>query len=307
MKIFFYKIVIFFIPIAIIFSIIEYKLRIIPNNYSYKSSYLDRNAEKIEVLILGNSHSFYGLNPSYIEYSCFNAANVSQTINIDYFILKKYLTKFKSLKLVIIPISYSSLFSFIEEGKGQWRIKNYCIYYNYPSYDVKNHFEILNGKMNYHINRITNYHFQNKGDINCSKLGFGLDYKFKHKLNFEVTGKEAAIRHTKENINNTLIRSKQLLRRIFDDCSLRGIKVVLFTPPAHRDYRKWIDEEQFKLMDYECKSLVKESSNVYYYSYFESDKFEDIDFFDADHLNHRGARKLSVILNKLVIKKINNE
>src|SRR4051812_34687098 len=95
----------FFLP-ALLFTIIsEALLRNIPNSYSIKKHYMDANASRIEVLILGGSHSYYNIDPAFLKETGFNFANVLQTLNFDSALLEKYGPQFNHLKWIIIPIS----------------------------------------------------------------------------------------------------------------------------------------------------------------------------------------------------------
>ena len=67
MKTFIYKLMIFIIPVFFLALTIEVLIRLIPNDYLLKKDYLDKNSDKIEVLILGSSHSFFDLNPVYFS------------------------------------------------------------------------------------------------------------------------------------------------------------------------------------------------------------------------------------------------
>ena len=112
------------IPIVLFFLVLEIAIRNIPNDYQLKKEYLDKNAEEINTLILGSSHTFYGVNPEYFSKKTFNAAYVSQSLDLDFEILNAYNSKLKKLKTVIIPISYFSLFETLETDIEKWRIKN---------------------------------------------------------------------------------------------------------------------------------------------------------------------------------------
>ena len=107
----------------------EVVLRNIPNDYIYKKKYLDVYSNEIETLVLGSSHSFYGVNPAFFFKNTFNASHISQSFDYDLEILEKYDGYLGELKTVVIPISYFSLFHKLESGSESWRIKNYIIYY----------------------------------------------------------------------------------------------------------------------------------------------------------------------------------
>ncbi|MDR2410253.1 MAG: hypothetical protein LBE13_19380 [Bacteroidales bacterium] len=79
----------YLLPVLLFLILLEILLRNIPNDYSYKKKYLDTQFCNIETLILGNSHSFYGIDPVYFSTNTFNAAHVSQSLDYDYEILKQ--------------------------------------------------------------------------------------------------------------------------------------------------------------------------------------------------------------------------
>ena len=60
--------------------------------------------------------------------NCFNASNVSQTYIYDLEILKKYEYNWANLKVIVLPVSYFSLFMKLEASKEYWRVKDYVIY-----------------------------------------------------------------------------------------------------------------------------------------------------------------------------------
>jgi len=75
------------IPIFFAMFFYERVLREIPNNYSYKKEYLDKNASQVEILFLGSSHIFFGINPKYMTRKTFSGAHNSQLLTFDLAIL----------------------------------------------------------------------------------------------------------------------------------------------------------------------------------------------------------------------------
>src|SRR5574339_19425 len=88
----------FLLPVFFLGSVMEGLIRNIPNDYSYKRGYLDKNAGSIEVLFLGSSHAYRDIDPALIHANSFNAAYVSQSLYYDNRILKKYETQWSHLK-----------------------------------------------------------------------------------------------------------------------------------------------------------------------------------------------------------------
>ena len=73
-------------------------------------------------------------------------------------------------------------------------------------------------------------------------------------------------------------------------------------PPACADYITRLYQPQWQKTISFCNKLEEGFDNCVFVNYFEDTIFKDSDFFDADHLNHNGAQKLSKDLNTYLIK-----
>jgi len=67
----------FILPFALLFVALEVFYRYAPNNYSVKNQQINKHSDETEVLLFGDSHCLYGLNPHYFSKKTFNLSNVS--------------------------------------------------------------------------------------------------------------------------------------------------------------------------------------------------------------------------------------
>lgn len=296
-----FKILLFFLPIVLIAISLEILLRNIPNDYSFKSDYLDKKANKVEVLILGGSHAFYGLNPRYISRNCFNASYVSQSLNYDLEILKKYDGNWNKLSYVLIPISYTTLFSRLELGDEAWRSKNYAIYYGINiNNKLINYSEVLSISLPINITRLIKHYIQGEKNLFSSTLGWGLDYSSQIHNNLEESGRIAAIRHSNSKnvyFNDNLV----FLQNLIDFTLKRDVKLIFFTPPSYISYKENLNKDRLKLIVSTMDHFQNENKNVLYVNLIDDNSFKAQDYFDADHLNEIGAMKLSGELDSLIV------
>ncbi len=300
MNTFIKKTFIFILPVILILSIFEFLLRTIPNDYSLKKKYLDKNSEEIEILVLGSSHSFRGINPEFFSYNSFNASNVSQHIKQDCFIFNKYKDDLINLKYIVLPISYFSLFKGLEDGIEHWRIKNYNIYFNsYYSCNIKYYFEIFNSRFKDNVKRIKKYYRKNNNSVTCTPLGFSRIPVVLDQIGLDESGKAAALRHGSREFGR-LEKNILLLATLIADCNERGVEVVLFTPPAHRAYRKHLSQNNLDIINASIQKLCNRFNNVSYFYFLDDSRFENNCFSNADHLNQAGAKKLTLIINELL-------
>ncbi len=290
----------FMIPVLLMGGSIEVLIRNIPNDYSYKRGYLDKNASDVEILFLGSSHAYRDINPVYIDANSFNAAYVSQSLYYDYRILEKYNDNWTHLEYIVIPVSYFSLFYELEDSPESWRIKNYSIYYSMrTTYHIADYSELLSNKLNINLERIYAYYSAGQSSITSSKLGWGATGKTGVKLDLIEEGKRAAQRHTvasdiyfDENVN--------VLRSIISFADAQDAQVIFYTPPAFKTYVENLDEKQLSLTMLTMTELDNTYSNVIYLSFLTSNLFVQGDFYDADHMNEIGARKFTLEIGKLI-------
>ena len=292
------------IPIIVIAVIMEILLRNIPNDYSNKKKYLDDHSSQIETLILGSSHSLYGFNPEYFTSRTFNASYVSQTLNFDYDIFHHY--QFESLKTIVLPISYFSLWENLRNGPESWRVKNYIVYLDLDSKLMADHSEVLSNRVNINLKRLALYYIFGETNVICSQLGWGTNFKSEYARDLIETGKNRANKNTYDinsvKFQNIFNDNKQLLNIFIKECEKRNIRLLLLNPPAFKTFRNNLKTKQLQITVETSEEFASAYDNCKYLNLIDHSNFIAEDFYDADHLSEMGAKKLSKLINE----KINN-
>ena len=300
MKKFIKTIFIFSFPIILFLISIEILLRRIPNDYAYKANYLNKNAGKLEVLFLGNSHTYYGIAPQFIRYKSFNASHIAQSLQCDAAIFKKYLPNLQSLKVIVIPIDYFSLYYSLEKSGEPWRKKNYNIYYNLKvGNSISDYFEITNSMFNGNLHRVKAFFLHNTNDIYCNNSGWGTNYNSSNNQDLIKTGLSNAQRNTVNNYDYFQLNIN-VLNEVIEIAKSKNIKIILFTSPAYKTETMHFNQKQLDTTIAVATNLATTNKNVKYYNFTSDTAFVDKDFYDADHLNEIGARKFSLKINELI-------
>lgn len=290
------KILLFLIiPILLLFFL-EFLVREIPNNYSYKNKYLAKNSSNLEIFSLGSSHAIYAIDPMFFDKRGFNGAHVSQSLSYDFLIWEEYKSSMDNLKVLVLPISYFTLFSDLGDGSEAWRLKNYSLYYNFKSDQLKHNIEILNQKP-LSIARMFVKMLVGRTNLTISELG--VSNRYSQQQDLEVTGKSAALRHTKTNFTR-LDKNIEYLSTILTYCDEKDIKVILITTPTTDYYWKNLNPKQLSLMYSTIEETIKDYPNAKYFDFLKDPSFIYADFRDADHLNPKGAEKFSIKLNSII-------
>ncbi|TDG37691.1 hypothetical protein EZJ43_00940 [Pedobacter changchengzhani] len=296
------KLTIFVLPILFLAICGEYLVRRIPNDYSQKQTYLDNHADDINVLFLGNSHIYYGINPEYIRNKSYNAAYISQSIDYDLAILELYKDHWKELKYIIIPIDYFSLDSKLGTSVEAWRVKNYTIYYNIDidQKSVKNNSEMLSSNLKINSEKLNNFYLKKESAITSNKFGWGTSYNSGKNKDLDRTGMTAALRHTVKD-DDTHKNNLRILKNIIQFGKQRNIKIILITCPTYKTYYDNLNLNQLHNTITAVTDIAKKN-NVDYYNWLKDKSFDKSDFYDADHLNEIGAKKLTMKIDSLIQK-----
>jgi len=307
----------FLLPLVLILLFIEYNLSLVPNSYNVKRNFFEEKINKIDVLVVGSSISLYGINPAYFSHTGFNLANVSQTEFYDKRLTLKYIDKIPNLKLVIIPIGYSGLYSQLHDSKEDWRDYFYYHFWNIrykdlPLFDARRYSYIALYSLDV-TKKYIRSHFkplEKMGDI-CNEYGYAPnDSAGKNTRISDISGRARALSHTQGYINQV---KKNEMQFIIDDldgflADLRGrhIKVVFITPPVYHTYSEYCNKQILAINDSVIHSL-SEKYNAPYYNYFSDPRFTIDDFADNDHLCTNGATRFSNIINNdIIIPSLNN-
>lgn len=290
----------FLVPLIIIGVTLEVALRQIPNDYEFKNSQIDLEKEFIKTLILGSSHSMYGLNPEYFTEQAYNLGHVSQTIDLDYYLLEKYIKVLPKLKTVIVRLSYTTMHEQIKTGAESWRLKDYNLYYNLNvSNALKYESEGLSVKLKNNLTRLKDYYLDHKKMIKVETTGWA-SFEEEHAMrSIETVGPIVAKKHTAK--DDMLVEENlQFLDKLVKLCDDEGIKVLLVTLPAHKSYRDNLEKHQLEVVVSAGEKMKKKYHHCRYLNLLKDDDFKDEDFYDADHLNRDGAKKLSILVDGFI-------
>ena len=288
------------LPIAILLGIGEYMVRQVPNSYSHKEKCIRKYHDQLETLVLGNSHSFYGIKPQLLDGSAFNLANVSQTFPYDRFLLEKY--PYPKLHTVVLTVSYPSFFEQrLEEGRFWYLCSYYKIYMDCPDHSDFSYYNFEASNMDNYRKKLELY-LKHSSRIDCDAYGWGTTYKLSRKdmkaWNDGSGAVEAVGRHTytwDEAVENARINFPAV-KGIADFCNGKNIRLFLVTTPCTPEYNALVDQRQLKEM-YVLVDSLRKTNEFVHLDYMQDKRFAGDDFFDSDHLSVVGAEKFSKILN----------
>ena len=273
----------------------ELLLHAFPHEKLYKSRWMDRHAEEVQVLVLGSSNTNRAIIPTTLGLgSGFSCAGPSQDLLNDSWILHRYVERMDSLRYVIVDMNYlTPLLSIDYEDSYDALRKSYRIYWGNPSYAVKwwewaevSRFNWLAWYKDFIAEKDTIY---TDGFMSRPSDRYDEDdwryYAWMTAKDHTMIDDSNAERILKTNID--------VLRRMAATCQERGVQMVMVTCPVHEFFYSQMDQRQVELMHRVSDSLCAEYPNVSYMDFMTCPLFTAEDMSNANHLNRHGAVRFS--------------
>jgi len=304
--IFFRKIFVFTLPLLLFFGLLELRLQGVANTYNMKRKNLESCLDSVEVLVVGSSHGLNGVNPKYLRARTYNLANTSQTLYYDEALVLKYADRMPKLRVIVMPISYFSFFGNLEDIEEEWRTYYYDYFWGIGCDYTENRFDLRKRSLTALYTPLTTLKYTVKGfrthEVDSlERSGYmRKDTSAYYGTINDSTGLAKVRQHESE---RRLGRRGKIVGRLdafLNVMRKKGIEVVFITTPVWRTYSKFLDQRILA----DNAGILAGLERKYGYRYFDygnDRRFGLSDFANNDHLNDRGARKFSRILDAEVI------
>lgn len=299
----------FLIPILLILGAAELCLRELPTSYTIKDDQLTASAADIELLILGNSHATYGLDPGLFSLDAFNIASVNQSLYFDKRITLKYLDRLKKLKYVLISLDFHSLYLSDEGLRNIWSYYGYGIDYKHSlSFATKNCY-LYGYKGIVALDFIERALDRKYRVIRSVDADYDLDLNHPYANGYvgKVGGPYLTDQDNRERAAffNDIVRSSDEkdsitgdLEDFIDTLKQRGIIPILVTLPCFGPYRGFLDKKIMAQNLIDIRAICHKYQ-IPYWNYFTM-PLDSSYFYNSDHLNEKGARVVSLLVNRRV-------
>ncbi len=289
-------------PILLVLGGVEFEVRKMPTTLSTKKALLDRRAARTDVLVLGNSQAFLGIDPGRLSDSATSAAAHSQSLRCDEAITTLYLGQMGRLRTVVISLSYFSLRYLLEQSEP-WREFFYRYYFQVPEETPvrwpwhPRHFLFManyGGK-----NTLGLLVYGASRDLGIDRRGWfpsgcGAD------VLSEAEGAARMAQHTRAMRESAVAGNTRLLDRFIARLRQRGIAVVLATLPVSRTYSVHMDGRIHQELTTVVGGLAARHG-ASFRDYLTDSRFTRMDFYDYDHLCAAGAQKFTDVLKTELI------
>lgn len=248
-------------------------------------------AKNPETLIIGSSHGACGIICSIIDSNGLNLCFDSIDLYLSDIMGEYFIRKFNSIKRLVVTYSlFSNGYEVEKIPSTRYTLDGLDVFLGIDARRIKSR------KDNSILSSIRYYKKQYIDNITDKNI-----YREKNGDQKELltpapqASKETVENHIKHYLRNN--SQNQYLEKLIKFCSDRNIDVYVIITPVREDYKLEVikacgKDELFKDVINVCQSYGK----AHLLSYFFSEKFVSGDFRDSDHLNIKGAKKLSNII-----------
>lgn len=244
-----------------------------------------------ELLILGNSRNYRGLNPSRFNLSTYNFSHDNDSYNQMYYKLIYLLEKDVSIKYLLVGIDYFQ-FSFKAESRnyvyGRWFDSTYLKDFDKSIYS----YNIVNIKSSLHPRKLLPlFEDRSKGILKDNGQYILPDVAKKND-------------HIDRDINRLVFQEKYF-EKIIETCKSKNILVFMVMLPLRENEIKSYSKDKINSFNTFIDSYAN-GSEVFYINYSELEEFSYVDYTDITHLNEDAANRISIKLNNEILWLINS-
>ena len=298
------------------------------NSFEYDRLYLSGKLHslsvrpEVRIFIAGSSYAMVGLLESAMPRPAVNAAVNAQDPYYSLLCAKKAIALRPEIDTILLPLAYYFFFSDLADHPSDYSL-SILSFVDIPVFQdrhgyagdlkVRSMGELPNPVIDAMCERTE---LQKQGeDLMAEKLsrlpyfndtykkrppGGMLSYCFQEKTD-EQNQKVGAIRAYSHNQNYHMGHGRKnlaLLDEFLTQMDREKRRVILFVPPVTDFYRDAVSREMQDSYYQLVLPLVKQHPSCVFVDLFDSPQFDRSDFQDYDHLNQKGAEKLSKLLAK---------
>jgi hypothetical protein len=294
------KAVVFALPLSIGYIALELELRKVVNPYNSARAQADAGARNCEVLVLGSSNAAWGVDASALSAPGLNLANPMQSLYYDLGIAERYLPRMPHVKLVILPLSYTTFEGEATDWHSSDRIYYYAHFWGIPPqgqtlfdsprwsltalYGVR--MSIAYARKSFNVNTSPTF----KAALPAPPLPV-----------LESSAADLAAEYVKmvkeEHLPDNVARLGRLAKLV-EQC---GAKLVLIETPTQNMFLRHLSQTVLAQDMRARDEFLKRHPGVGYLDFLSDRRFDAGDFWDSAHLNPHGATKLAKILDEELV------
>lgn len=284
---------------------LEIVTRNIPSTDKTLALYLEKEKNNISTLILGASQNKRAIDPKYLSLATLNMAHSRQDYWIDYQLLQKMSTQLPSLQRVVISSTARHFESPV--GRSSWQFTPLLLHYDLNIFNRTTYFKdrllFLSNPRFYDLQLRKYYLHKDRPKI--SELGYYYDsYRSPFiKLNLDSLEIQNTYVDNYPKLNKKNISyNYPWFSEIVKFCNEQNLDLVITSTPTLEIYNAHIDPLIIRRRDSILQHTVLKFPDVKLFNQENDISYKIEDFYDYNHLNHKGAEKFTKRLDNFIMK-----
>lgn len=298
------------------------------DDFTYDRLYLTAKLSKIQneqsrILLAGSSYTMTGLLENKMPYPSVNLAVNAQDLYYTLLSVKEAISRSQNMDTIVISFAYYFFFSNMNDNPSDYMLSIlskiiYPIYKKLNGY--KGELKEISVKVDespiceaivdisvirdlYYsavIKELGNMQYFNRIK---KRPEYGLlNYSFLEKTDEQnfAAGKVRAEGHNAGFDIDRGVINRELLDKFLDNMEELNKKIILFIPPATKFYKESVSKDMINSYQQLVMPIVNSHKCCALIDLFNSQEFNEQDFQDYDHVNEKGAEKLSEIIAKYI-------
>ena len=285
---FWIRLSLFVAPLLVLFTWLEWGLAGMPNSFTVKKQHLREQAEKIEVLFLGNSQMMKGIDPCLLPVPAYNLANVSQTLYYDSALLSQVAPTLPKLRQVVMQLSYFSLWQEMQDTepfRDQFYARYWGVYYpevERLSFPQISYTALYGPREAFRLGRTGFAMMDTLNDCGYQPTDSLL-------VNEALAEERIAVHHHSMRQKN-VANNERRLHAMAQFCEEKGIKLSVLILPVHPYY---LAKQRAHLRQRNEETLAALKAKGVQVIDCQDWEWAESHFCDADHLSKEGAALLT--------------
>ena len=296
------RLAVFALPLLLGWGVLEWGMRRVPNSNSEKRDRLAAMAGDVETLVLGSSEAYYGIAAGEFSSPAFNLANNSQTLYYDDQILARVLPSLPKLRRVLIPISYFTLYYQLYDHDEDWRQYGYAQEWGIPPARSADRWDLrMWSRVALYAPRVAlaaaRARFRTNLAPETDAHGW-YEVRDDLKVTWDLSAAWCAEPLARHHSWMKLVHEPLALASLEDilrQLRSRNVEAVLITTPVWPTYEAGMRPTYAERTATTIRRLQREYG-VRYLSFRHEPRLHEEDFHDCGHLNARGARRFTHML-----------
>jgi hypothetical protein len=295
------RLAVFALPLVLGLGVLEWGMRRVPNSHSVKRDRLAAVAGDVETLVLGSSEAYYGIAAGEFSSPAFNLANYSQTLYYDDQVLARVLQSLPKLRRVVIPISYFTLYYQLYDHDEDWRQYGYAQEWGIPPARTADRWDLrMWSRVALYAPRVALEAARARFRTNLAPEtdAHGWYEVRDREVTWDLSAASAALPLRRHHGWMKLVHEPAnlaALEHLLAQLRSRDIEAVLVTTPVWPTYEAGMRPAYVERTAATIRRLQREYG-VRYLSFLHEPRLHEEDFHDSSHLNARGARRFTHLL-----------